>query len=72
MSSEPVGYTLTFWGVTFTLTFQGVMSIIGMAIGIAGIIMSYMSLKERRLSRLESKRANDLKEEELNAKAKDS
>lgn len=65
ISSDAVAYNFTFLGVTVAFTSSGVISIIGMIIGIIGLIMGFQRNAEMR-------RSNDLKERELNAKAKDS
>lgn len=55
---DNVAYNMTFWGITSSFTFEGVLAVIGMIVGVAGVIMQYLNWRERR-------RENDLKEREL-------
>lgn len=64
MTSDNIAYSFVFWGVTLTVTLNGIMSFIGLLIGIAGVVIGFQ--RNRQI-----KRANDLKERELeNAEAK--
>lgn len=70
--TDTTSYSFILFGATISFTSSGVVSGIGLLIGIAGIIIGLQRNGEMRRARLESKRANDLKERELDAKAKDS
>lgn len=72
INTDAIAYNFTFLGVTVAFTSQGIISAIGMIIGVIGLIMGFQRNKVMRDSAKENKRANDLKERELNAKAKDS
>lgn len=70
--TDTTSYSFILFGATISFTSSGIVSGIGLLIGIAGIIIGLQRNGEMRRARLESKRANDLKERELDAKAKDS
>lgn len=80
MQQEQIGYTLTVFGSTLTVTTGDILQAAGFIAMITGLILTYrgqqMRLHEQQISRErteEIKRGNDLKERELNdAKAKDS
>lgn len=65
MNIDNASFSFMFWGVTISVTFQGVISAIGVIIGIAGVVIGFQRNREM-------KRSNDLKERELDAKAKNS
>ena len=79
MQQESVGYSLTVFGGTLTITTADFIQASGFIAMVIGLFLTFrgqqMRLHEQQISRdrtEEMKRANDLKERELNAKAKDS
>ena len=67
MNNDFMPYSLTIWGVTLTFTLDGTTWLVGLIMGIVGMYLTYLNLKEKRLYRLEVKRTNDLRERELDA-----
>ena len=51
-------FSFIFWGATISVTFQGIVSGLGVVIGLAGVVIGFQRNREM-------KRANDLKEIEL-------
>lgn len=62
---DKVPTSFTVGGSTLAVTFDGVISVIGLIVGIIGLIVAYCRYKEAKVANKEAKRANDLKEFEL-------
>lgn len=60
---DAVGPSAVATGFTFTMTPSLALQIIGACVGVAGIYYTRARIRESMLSRLETKRANDLAEE---------
>ena len=64
--TDNTAYSFMFFGATISFTMNGVISVLGILIGIAGVAIGIQRNREM-------KRSNDLKERELNnAEAKNS
>lgn len=61
---DSVAYNMTFWGITLSFTFESVIAVAGVMIGVAGVIMQLLNWREKR-------RENDLKEKEHRLKEKE-
>lgn len=75
---ETVGYSLTFFGGTVTLTAADIMQGLGFIAMVIGLYLTYrgqqMRLHEQEINRertAEMKRANDIREREIDGLSKD-
>ena len=63
--TDNTAYSFMFFGATLSFTMNGIISMLGILIGVAGVVIGIQRNREM-------KRANDLKERELNhAETKD-
>lgn len=63
---DAIGPTMAVGGGSLTLTPSVIIQIVGAIVGVVGVILTFMKLREDKLSRLERKRANDIAQERLN------
>ncbi len=70
-NKEAVGYSLTFFGGTFTMTAENILQFVGVLGMIVGLILTWRGHSLRRVDQeiarertAEMRRANDLKEKE--------